>query len=189
MKKLIIASLVLGVIFVSLGAAGLVYAQTQIPEEPPFTGWRNGMFADGERPYARTHGMMGAFRVEGGEAGMRGGYRLGTPGLMHEYMLEAFADALGLTGEQVQERMIAGETRWEIALSEGFSEEDIPGLFQSVHATALQEMVIDGVISQEQADQMLERMAQRYAAGFGPGDCHGEGLQGRFGGGRGQWGN
>jgi hypothetical protein len=189
MKKIIIASLVLGVIFVSLGAAGLVYAQTQIPEEPPFTGWRNGMSANGERPYARTHGMMGAFRTEGVEPGMRGGFRLGTPGLLHEYMLEAFADAIGLTGEQVQERMTAGETRWGIALSEGFSEEDIPTLFQSIHIKALGVMVSDGVISQEQADRMLERMAQRYATGFGPGDCQGEGKQGRFGGGRGQWGN
>jgi hypothetical protein len=189
MKKIIIASLVLGVIFVSLGAAGLVYAQTQIPEEPPFTGWRNGMFADGERPYTRTHGMMGALRAEGVEPGMRGGFRIGTPGLMHEYMLEAYADAVGLAPEQVQERMTAGETRWEIALSEGFSEEEIPGLFLGVHAKALEEMVSDGVISQEQADWMIERMAQSYADGFGPGNCHSEGKQGRFGGGRGQRGN
>ncbi|MFU8770941.1 MAG: hypothetical protein ACNA8H_00830 [Anaerolineales bacterium] len=133
--------------------------------------------------------MMGFYQSEGIEPGMVGGFHMGTPGLMHEYMLDAFAGAVGLTPEQVQERLIAGETRWEIAQSQGFGEEDIQALMFGVHSEVLQEMVADGVISQEQADLMLERKAQMYAAGFGSGNCHGEGVQGRFGGGRGPRGN
>lgn len=189
MKKFIVASLVVGLLIVSFGAAGLVYAQTQTPEETPETAWGRGFSEDGERPYGRSHGMMEAYRVEGGEPGMRGGFRLGTPGLFHEYMLDAFAEAVGLTPEQVQERIDAGETRWNIALSEGFTEEEIPDLLFSAHSEALQEMVVDGVITQEQADRMLERKTQRYADGFGPGECNGSGIKDRLGGGRGRGGN
>jgi hypothetical protein len=189
MKKLIVASLVAGLLFVSLGAAGLVYAQTLTAEETPYPAWGRGLLDEGERPLGRGHGMMGNFQAEGIERGMRSGFRLGTPGLMHEYMLDAFADAVGLTPEQVQELMTAGETRWNIAQNQGFSDEDIPDLLFSVHSEALQEMVSDGVIAQEQADNMLERKIQRYADGYGPGTCDGEGVQSRLGGGRGRGGN
>jgi len=189
MKKFIVASLVASLLVVSLGAAGLVYAQTLTSEETPEPAWGRGLLTEGERPYGRSHGMMGAFRTEGSEPGMRGGFRLGTPGLFHEYMLDAFAEAVGLTPEGVQARIEAGETRWDIALTEGFIEEEIPDLLFSVHSEALQEMVVDGVITQEQADRMLERKTQRYADGFGPGECNGSGIKDRLGGGRGRGGN
>lgn len=189
MKKIIVAGLFVGVLLLSVGAAGSVYAQMN-QEERPEAAWGGAMVNEGERPFRHNHEMMGAYRTEGGEPGMRGGFRLGTPGLMHEYVLKAFAEAVGLTPEQVQERMTAGETHRDIAQSQGFSEEEIPDLLLSFHAEALAEMVSDGVIIQEQADRMLERKSQMRSSEYGPGSCNGEGTrQGHHGGGRGLWGN
>jgi hypothetical protein len=146
---------------VALGAAGLVYAQTQTPPAPGY-----GMMGGG------YGGMMGR-----GFGGMMGGYGLasdgpGSYGPMHQYMLDAFAEALGLDAETLQERLEAGETMWQIAEAQGFSQDEFATLWTEAHAAALEQAVADGVITQEQADWMAQHMAQRQAAGFGPGSGH-----------------
>jgi glycosyltransferase A (GT-A) superfamily protein (DUF2064 family) len=93
-------------------------------------------------------------------------------------MVNAFAEAIGLTSEEVQSRLQAGETMWQIAESQGFSDEEIADLMLAAREAALAQAVSDGVITQEQADLMLERMQQMHANGFGPGSCHGAGPGG-----------
>ena len=153
MKKLLIVGAVLALAIVALGTAGLVYAQTQTPPTPTFPGYGPGMM--------------------GGRGGMMNGYQSGSFGPMHEYMVEAYAEALGITVEDLQERLVGGENMWQIALSLDFSEEEIPGLMIAAHTQALNKAVEAGVLTREQADWMIQRMQQAQEAGFGPGACHG----------------
>ena len=153
---LILAGVVIGVVV--LGVAGLAYAQVQGPS--------GGYFGPGMMGgYGR--GMMGGYRQ-----GMMGGSGYGP---MHTYMVEAFAEGLGLTAEELQEKIEAGSSMWEIAAAEGLSEDEISALMLSARSTALEEAVAAGALTQEQADWMNQHMAQMLAAGMKPGACHGAG--------------
>ena len=98
-------------------------------------------------------------------------------GLIHDYMEQAMADAVGLTVSEFEARHDAGETFYQIALSEGFSVEEIPALMQDARAKALDAAVKDGVITQEQADWMNSRgfgrggMMNGLGRGNGDGTC------------------
>jgi hypothetical protein len=107
----------------------------------------------------------------------------GPQDIMHDGMMDAFADALGLSVDTLEARLEAGETMADIAQSEGMSQEEFLTLMQDVRSAAIEQAVEDGLISQEQADWMLDHMG-----GFGQyGDCPmwGEGdFQGPARGGR-----
>ena len=102
-------------------------------------------FAQGPAPYTGG-GMMG---------GNGGGY-------LHTYMVNAFAEKLGLKVEDLNTRLAAGETMYDIALADGVKAEEFSALMVEVHTTALNAALKDGVITQEQADWMSSR-------GFGRG--------------------
>jgi hypothetical protein len=108
-------------------------------------------------------GMMGEY----GRGGMMGGLR--GQGIMHDYMISAFAGAVGLTVDEVNTRLSNGETPREIALAQGKTAADLPALWQQVRQDALNAAVAAGVITQAQADVMLEHMNNYSGEGFGPG--------------------
>lgn len=166
MKKIYIIGALLVLLALGLGMAGVAYAQS---ETPPYPGYGPGMM-----------GGRG-----GGFGGMMGG-RAGEYGPLHTYMMEAFAEALGLTPEELQSRRNAGETLWQIAESLGFSQEEFSQLWVDARTAALNQAVADGVITQAQADWMLQHMALRQGGGYGPGSghCIGSGQGSGFRGGR-----
>ena len=90
-------------------------------------------------------------------------------GWMHDYIEQALANKLGLTEEQVEEQFAAGNTLYQIALNNGVKQEDLAAFMNDVHQEAFANAVKDGVMTQEQADWMLQRMQNR--GGFGPGNC------------------
>lgn len=165
MKKTVLLVSLLGVTILVLGVAGYAYAQTETPPNPDdpstfgFFGRRGGRgaFAPG----------MG-FDIEGGP--------------FHDYMLPAIAEALGLTEDELQERLEAGETRWNILQDQGLSEltlAEFRDLMFNTVKNAIGLALDDEFLTDEQAEQMLERVDTAYDEGrFGPG------LMGR-GGGRG----
>ena len=176
-----------------LGVAGFAYAQTQLPPNQA-GGFGPGMMGGGRGP-----GMMGGgYGQQNGPAvgadGERPGYGMmaEAAGPMHEYFEAAFAEALGLTVEEVEQREANGETYFDIAVAQGIAAEDFPAFVTEVRTTALNQMVADGVITQEQADLMLAHMG-----GFGPGNDlgyggmmgGGNGYGGMMGGGYGRHGN
>jgi hypothetical protein len=131
-------------------------------------------------------GMMGQFGYQAGPkgngngygpGGMMGGYGPGYmmggrgefKGFMHDYMISAFANAVGLTVEDVNTRLSNGESPQQIAIAQGKTEADLPALWTQVHQDALNAAVADGVITQAQADLMLEHMEEYSGSGFGPG--------------------
>ncbi len=154
MKKILLITLgVLGVAAIALGVAGFAYAQTQTP--PPTT-------------YPFGGGMMGGWGGYG--AAMMGRWGGGFAPL-HAYMINAFAEALDLTPEELQAQLAAGETMWSIAEAKGLSAAEFADLMLKARTQALNQAVADGVITQAQAEWMIQRMQQMQAAGFGPGNC------------------
>jgi hypothetical protein len=79
------------------------------------------------------------------------------------------AAKLGLTEEQVEEQFAAGKTHYQIALDNGIKQEDMVAFMNDVHKEAMTSAVKDGVLTQEQADWMLQRMQNR--GGYGMGNC------------------
>ncbi len=97
-------------------------------------------------------------------------------GLLHEYMVKAMASALGISVDQFEARRAAGETAYQIALSQGITADKIADLLGQARIAAVDAAVSDGAITQAQADWMKSR-----GAGSGLGTCDGTGLQSRNG--------
>lgn len=104
-------------------------------------------------------------------------------GWMHDYIEQALAAKLGLTEEQVEDQFAAGSTHYQIALDNGIKQEDITAFMNDIHKEAFANAVKDGVITQEQADWMLQRMQNR--GGYGMGNCPMHSGQNPVGNGRG----
>jgi hypothetical protein len=166
MKKILIAGAAVLVVLAALSAAGLAYARSQTPP-PPYGVGRGGMMGAG---YGA--GMMGGRGMMGGAGtGMMGS---STYGSMHTYMVAALAEELGLTVEDVQSRIEAGETPYQIAQAQGLTDEQTVDLMERAHDAALAAAVAAGALTQAQADWMdqhMEQMWQNGGAGFGP--CRG----------------
>lgn len=167
MKKTL---LIVAIVVLALGVlgAGVAFAQG---EQPP-------------QPYG--FGMMGGPGMMGG----RSGY-----GFMHEYVEQALAEKLGLTEEHVEDALANGIPMYQLALDNGIAEADLPSFLYAVHQAAFDKAVADSVMTQEQADWMLEHMQGMFADGYGYGNCpmNGEysqdstgfrGMMGGYGGGR-----
>ncbi|MBU4224356.1 MAG: hypothetical protein KKC71_00855 [Chloroflexi bacterium] len=154
MKKTLLVALLLAVA-IGVFATGVAFAQEPQPPAQPFgSGFGGGMMGGG-----RGRGM-----IAGGQAGP-----------MHTYVVNAFSAKVGLSVEQVNELLQSGKTMYQIALDQGVAEADIPALLTEVHTTAFEKAVASGAITQEQADWMSQRMAQRQADGYGFGNCGGTG--------------
>jgi hypothetical protein len=132
-----------------------------------------GGYANGSCPgFNGNYGPGGMMGRRGNAPGMmgRGGFGVAQgKGLMHDYMVSAFAEAVDLTVEEVETRLQDGERMAEIALAQGITEDTLPDLLTQVRTSALNAAVADGVITQAQADFMLERMQNYQGQGFGPG--------------------
>ena len=100
----------------------------------------------------------------------------GTSGPMHTFMAIEFAKALDLNVNDINTRLAAGETMYDIALSAGVAVEEFPALMTEVRAVASAEAVKANVITQEQADWMNSRRGN-----MGAGNCTGTGPQGNYG--------
>jgi hypothetical protein len=121
------------------------------------------VFAQDETPPFAGHGMMNG------------------QGVMHTFMVTEFARKLDLNVNDVNTRLAAGETMYDIALSAGVTAEEFPAIMTEVRTAALDAAVAANVITQEQADWMK---SHNMGAG-GMGNCNGTGPQGQGGYGRG----
>jgi hypothetical protein len=92
-------------------------------------------------------------------------------GWMHDYVEQALAAKLDLTEEQVEEALAAGIPMYRIALDNGIAQENLASFMNEVHQDAFAKAVAEGVITQERADWMLQRMQNMYQNGYGFGNC------------------
>jgi polyhydroxyalkanoate synthesis regulator phasin len=93
----------------------------------------------------------------------RGGFGWARGGMWT--MFDTAAETLGLTPEELFAELRAGKSPAEIAEEQGV---DVEALYDAMNAArgeamrqAIQQAVEDGRITQEQADQMLERLENR----------------------------
>ena len=116
------------------------------------------------------------------------GATLNGEGPLHDYMIKAYADALGLTPTALETRVDAGETVYQIALAQGISAAQIPTVLADARAKALDAAVSAGVISADQATWMKSRMGQGQGLGLCDGTRQpvGGGMRGRGASGSGQ---
>ncbi len=112
---------------------------------------------------------VGVAFAQGGQPPFgQGGYGYGW---MHNYVEQALAAKLGLTEKQVEDQLAAGKPMYQIALDNGIKQENLATFMNEVHKDAFAKAVKDGVITQQQADWMLQRMQNMYRNGYGPGNC------------------
>lgn len=155
MKRIIVALAL--VVLLSAAAIGVVMAQDTDPGTP----------GSPACPYCGT-----GERFQGRGAGN---------GQLSEYMHAAFAEALGISQEDFDARIQAGETMFEIATSLGFETEGFIELHEQARLAALEMAFEDGALDADQFEWMKDRMGDGSGSGFG-GRGSGRG-QGRHGGG------
>ena len=102
--------------------------------------------------------------------------RNGEMGPLHTFMTIEFAKQLDLNVDDVNTRLAAGETMYDIALSAGVTAEEFPAIMTEVRSNALDAAVKANVITQEQADWMKSHSFGQ--GGMGNGNCDGTGPQG-----------
>ena len=171
--------------------AGFVLAQTPTPPAP----WGNGYGMMGGYGYQNGSpapgygygGMMGNFAQNGdGYASLRVNNLhqwMTTNGGMHTLVWNGLADALNLTPDGLNEQLASGKTLTQIAEAQGVSQEQLAAALETSVKAGLDKAVADDVLTQAQADQMLNQMGGNYewmishlgagGMGFGPGGCHG----------------
>jgi len=142
-KKLLILAGVALIVLLLAGLAGATFVFAQEPTPPIPFGWHGG---------GRGMGGFG-----------RGGF--GWVGGGQWTMFDTAAEALGLTPEELFAELHAGKSLDEIAEAKGV---DVQTVYDAMNAArgeamqqALQQAVEDGRITQEQADQMIERLENR----------------------------
>jgi len=162
MKKFVLTMMVVTVAALALGTIGVAYAQT--PTQTPGTGSGSGwMGGRGSR------GGMGAGNMAAGE------------GILHDYMIAAFAEKLNIPAADLEARLEQGETMAQIAASKGLTIEQFHTLMIEARSQAIDQALNDGKLTQEQADWMKQRGAVQMAGGLmGNGRGMRGGGQGQF---------
>jgi hypothetical protein len=175
MKK---ALLVIGVVLALFAVGGVVWvvnAQTDTPETPdqnfdcPMWDNEDG---NGWSGHMGRGGMMGRSFDENGEfgCGVNGEY-----GPMHETIVNALAEATGLSVDEINTKMSEGETMYQIASDAGLSEEQINDLFTQAHQDAFETLGEDNGFFQEHLDRMKQMWNGEFTPGFGRGGRSGQG--------------
>lgn len=92
--------------------------------------------------------------------GFANGVRFGRQMMInHEYVDAAIADALEISVDELQELRTEDGFSWRAyAEEQGLSEEEILTLHTEILTNAVNAALEDGAITQEQADQILERL-------------------------------
>jgi hypothetical protein len=125
-------------------------------------------------------GMMGGYgtytgTIPGGMAAMHGAM-MGANG-MHEQVWTAVAKKLGLTYAELNTALQNGETITQLAQAKGVSLDDLKTAALDAMKTSFAELVKQGVMTQQQADWMLDRIDDmpmfNFDQGFGPGMMQG----------------
>ncbi|MEI7846836.1 MAG: hypothetical protein WCK35_13630 [Chloroflexota bacterium] len=144
MKKIL--SIVSAVVIAAvIFGAGFVFAQSNVVSAAGL-------------PVGYGPGSMGGM---GG--GMSGGS--GSQGQVMDYVEQALADKLGLTKADVEAQQAAGKSLYQIAIDKGILPADVTALLSGVHQAAFAQAVSAGILTQAQADLMLQNMSTNSFSG------------------------
>ena len=137
----------IGLVAIAFGATSLAYAQTESPQPYGNPGYGSGMM--------------------GGRGRNGSGMAYGEFGPYHEVMVGSFAEALGISVEDLESRLESGETMWQIFEAEGATRDEFFAIMKDARTAMLEQALEDGTISQEQAEFKNSR------GGFGQGQSYG----------------
>ena len=156
MNKWLIAGLVVLGLASLGGGAAFAYSQAQSISED---GQIVGLVTGGDGP-ARGFGVWPGWSGRG----MRQMGRLGgigrEAGAVRDLGFYAFAQALGLPAEELQSRLVEGETLAAIAEEKGMTMEQLRTAAREAIPGVLEDFVADGVMTQQQADRALQAIEQ-----------------------------
>lgn len=155
MKKLAVSATVLGILVLAfaLGTTSPVSAQAETPQNPAI-GMMNG------------NGMAGR-GARGGMAVGQAGVAHTQDGILHDAMIEVYAEKLGISVDDLNAKLASGETLADIAFAAGLTAEEFTALRTDARAAAIAQAVADGTLTQEQADWMAQRSGGAMRGGFG----------------------
>jgi hypothetical protein len=155
MKKIFWIAGIVGICVIAALAFGVTRIALAQDETPPVTPESKGWF----------RGELGGLRD------MMGGRGFGFVG--SQANLEAAAEALGITVDELQAVLNDGKTLVDLAEEKGFDLQTLRDAVEAAQKAAilagLEQSVKDGDITQEQADWMREGMENGYGPGFGRG--------------------
>jgi hypothetical protein len=146
MKKFVVTLMVVAVVIFALSVVGVAYAQS--PTQTPGTGT----------------GFMGG---RGSRNGLGGANANAGDGILHDYMIAAYAEKLNIPVADLEARLDNGETMAQIALSEGLTLEQFRTLMVEVRTQAIEQALNDSVLTQAQADWMSQHGAGQMGNGSG----------------------
>lgn len=164
---------------VALISASLVFADPPPPPDDDFhpcAGAEAGYYGCGmPRGYYGPQMGRGYYGP-----GMGGGWMAEYQTDYRDEMHAAIAEALGLSVEEFDSALAEGQTMREIAEAQGIDPEDVWEAMREPREAIIAQAVEDGVITQEEADWMLERIGGRDWSDWGGSPpCHGRGFRSR----------
>ena len=164
MKKLVKSFAILAVVVIALGATSAVFAQ----DETPVTPYGFGGAGIGSRGKGGGRGVGNTLLYQN-----RDSYE---DGLLHDLMITAFADALGMDVATVESQIAAGETLADIAFDEGLTVEEFRTLLAEIRTQVHDEAVEQGLLPGSQSGWANNRRPGN--AGYGARRGAGQGLFG-----------
>ena len=111
--------------------------------------------------------LLGNVLIASAQGGGPGAPRNADMADMHEAVWTAVAKELGMTYEQLVAATQSGKTIWQLAAEKGVSIERLRQVMLDARKAALADLVKQGVITQEQADWMLNHSQGMMGGGFG----------------------
>ena len=160
MKNLFKTLAIVAVIGIALASTSSVFAQTT-PNGGSTGSFGGGAMGNGRRGGSQTYQGTGT-----------------QDGIVHDALISAFADALGLTVDELNTRLADGETMSEIALSTGMTYDEFRVLLNEIHELVIDQAVMDGIMTQTQARIYLAQEA-RIGGMFGLNVERGTGMRGQ----------
>ena len=91
---------------------------------------------------------------------------------LSNYMPSAIAEELGLSVDEVNAQLASGETLYTIALAQGYTVEQLPGLMTSIRTKAIDLAAAAGVLTADQAALSLNNQYGGNAYGNGAGTAN-----------------
>lgn len=95
-----------------------------------------------------------------------------------EGLHEALAQELGMNLVEFEDARASGTTLVQLADENGSDIDALKAILDEFRADAIAEAVEEGLITQDQADQMLERAGSGFGSGRRSGECDGSGPEG-----------
>ena len=157
MKKWMKTMVIVATLIIAFGTVGSVYAQGRGPGAVEL--------GEGQGYGAGIPGGRGERRNRDEKTAQ------GTmDGVLHDAFMAAYAEALGITVEELEAQLSEGNSLADIAQSNGYTLEDFWALKQEIRTSVIEQAVADGTLPDELAGRMSSR---------GPGNRSGQGFGGR----------